>query len=151
MRGITLIETLICLALFSSVITAAVASLVSIESSAERIEAGARLTDEGHFILEKLRYGIERADSIRTAEHSFLSVVSGESLRSFYLEGEALIQETDGRAVTVSEPGIRATGLSFSMRPNRGVLASITLETWTKSGNPLTATFFEIAFPLSLP
>lgn len=68
MRAFTLIEVLIYFALFSILITGVLASMVELRSGADRIDTSARLTDEGHFILERLQHGEPIAPSTQMTD-----------------------------------------------------------------------------------
>lgn len=149
MRGLTLIETLIYLALFSFLVTGALASLISVRSGMERIEAGARLTDEGHFVLERLRYEIERADSVVIGNKSSITVESDGDQVSFYPAQGALMREVSGTAAALTEPVSTLSNLSFTRNPDESFLISFSLTVATRGGNPLSAVFSESVFNLA--
>lgn len=81
MRGLSLIEVLVYLALFSMLMTGVIASMFHLRSSSDRIEALARLTDEGHFILERYRKDAE-SPTLPTgiALHEWSVVTESESV-----------------------------------------------------------------------
>jgi type II secretory pathway pseudopilin PulG len=120
MRGFSFIETLIYLTLFSLLITGAIASLLSIQDSMGRIEASSRLTDEGHFVLERLRHRVERGDSINVRDIASL------------IESPTIVRD-----------------VSFLPTDNDGFRISFSLSVPTQGGNPFNAIFSETVFPLS--
>jgi type II secretory pathway pseudopilin PulG len=63
-RGLTLLETLIYMGLFSILSMGVFVSISSIHDSSARIEALSSIQDEGVFITDKLRYVIESGTRI---------------------------------------------------------------------------------------
>lgn len=148
MRGFTLIETLVYLALYSILMTGVIASLFSLQSGMERVEAGARLTDEGHFLLEVVRFKLERAYSVEIMDSGMLVLQNKEERVSFRAFEKTFVMETSEGSVRLTEPTSEITDLSFSKALENGARISFTLQTYTAGGLPLAATFSETLFPL---
>lgn len=149
MRGLTLIETLIYLALFSILISGALTSLISIQSEAGRIEAGSRLTDEGHFILERLRFETERSTAISIESPVRLTAMTPDGPISFYLSGHSLMEESATGAEPLNEPDSVVDNLLFALDTNERLTVSFLLRIPTKDGAPLSALFSDTFFSLN--
>jgi|GEM_PF-6048166 len=133
MRGLTLIEVLIYLALFSMLMTGVIASMLSLKSGSERIEASARLTDEGHSLLEQLRYEIEQSKDAQT-DGSRISLSSGKSFEV----SDGILFEDGVPLNSVSSP---ISDWSVIANEEGGVEVSFLLTIYTVNANPISSEF----------
>ena len=115
MRSFTLIEMLLYLGLFSILITGAIQSLFSIRESVGRIEAQARLTDEGNFISQRVHYETGRATHLALNDDSRLTLENTEGIVAFYVSGEEFFEEIGDITYTLTEPGMYVEDVLFKV------------------------------------
>lgn len=151
MRGLTLIETLIYLALFSTLMSGVLISLISIQGGAGRIEVGSRLTDEGHFILERLRFEIERSTAISVDGPTRLTAITADGPISLYLLGNSLMEESSTEIEPLSEPNSVVDNLVFAMDSDERLSVLFSLQISTQEGTVLSALFSDTFFLLNQP
>jgi hypothetical protein len=119
MKGFTLIETIIYLALFSIVIGGALAATILLFESAGHDTTGARLQGEGAFILSKIAYNSTQA-----------------SISDTYL------QTLTDPSVVVSNAGFYTASSSDLGTPIYSTGVYFTLTTHTRQGRSQTVDFF---------
>lgn len=158
MRGVTLLETLLYLALFAFMLTGTFISLANMHESATRIDASARLTDEGNFLLHRLRYIVHAADSIsvpaRGEQQTRLILLLPTGSVSIRAQEGRLMYEQDGSLFPLTGSEITVSDLSFereSGTPGRpaALVISFTLFARTATGGVFSRTFTELVYPLN--
>ncbi|HEY4489004.1 MAG TPA: hypothetical protein VJA87_00780 [Candidatus Paceibacterota bacterium] len=150
MRGLTLIETLMYLALFSMLMTGVIASLLQVKSGTERIEASARLTDEGHFLLERVRYGIEHASAARI-DTDFRLVLTSTEIEAFEISDGVLMEVTAGGTLPLNPASTAINDWRAEVADTGEVRISFLLTVHTLSGSPVTSLFRGSFSPLNVP
>lgn len=130
MRGFTLIETLVYIALFGMLMSGAIAAIATIQSTAARNSAQALMLEEGMFLLETLQAAASR----------------GDDLTNFHVSGTTLMQEKVSGDVPVSGNQVQVRDLSFVRNDATGtepesIDIRFILSTITDTGSTVTRAF----------
>lgn len=158
MRGFTLLETIIYLALFSIIMTGAVASALAIGESGARADATALLLDEGLFVLQRLRDAVEHAETIeepvRADTSSLLVMMNGGSETIYSEQDGRLVEGHGGEPHPLTAQRIKISNLVFAHEASTdhylpsSIVVRFTLTVSDRHGMPVTRTFGQKLYPL---
>lgn len=112
LRGFSYLELLIYLALFALLLVGALSGAAALSSSAQRVQAHARMEEDGTFVLQRIRWDIAHARRI-TAESDILTI-EGDGISSRYFEADGRLKsEHDGYAYALTDSSISASEFSI--------------------------------------
>lgn len=154
MRGFTLIETLIYIALYTLIIGGVVVSVYSIIESSNRNQAKAMLHEEGLFILGKLESSLANADNALTPDPATLSITDNSLSSSknptvfSVASGNLSVTRGNSPSEILNNSNVTVTNSSFvyTTQSGDGVLPekveiSFTFETATLNGTKVIENF----------
>ncbi|HEY0010709.1 MAG TPA: prepilin-type N-terminal cleavage/methylation domain-containing protein [Candidatus Paceibacterota bacterium] len=140
MRGFTMIELLLYIALFSVLVTGIATAFRAVTDSAARVETDARLTDELEFVVQKVEYVVSQAQTIEepgpNGHGRRLSARTPEGVFSIYVTEDHIVLEDSHGVLLVSDGDITTEVLSFERR-GADLHLEIRLSTRTRSGQPV--------------
>ena len=101
-RAFTLIETLLYIGLMSFLMTGMLASAFAISGSADRNRTEALLSQEGLFLMQAIRWGLQGAEIVSASGDRLVAEAAGE-VRTFAIE-DGLLHITDGSGTYALSP-----------------------------------------------
>jgi type II secretory pathway pseudopilin PulG len=128
MRGFTLLESLLYIALFGLIMNGMLSGLWAFTESADRIQTQAFLETEGNFLMEKMQYDMRQAKTISqpvdTATTSELVLASADSASpeaypnygtyiELYLADTVLMRTQEKTSLPLSSNSVNVSDLSF--------------------------------------
>jgi prepilin-type N-terminal cleavage/methylation domain-containing protein len=118
MRGFTLLESLIYIALLGVIMSGAFAGIELITESTGRSQAQALLEIEGNFLMKKIAYAIQHSQKIlvpeQVASSNQLSLVTDlGAADTLYLQNSALIYDEHADPLPLSNNEVMLTQLLF--------------------------------------
>ena len=127
-KGVTLIETLVYLALFAILFGGAVIATYSLIESNGRGQAQVLLEEEGNFIVSKISSALSGAKSVEMpsvgATSSKLSLTKWDpSLNTVVIQlnsGNVTISKNSGADVVFNNPDVSVSNLNFKQNYNGG-------------------------------
>lgn len=161
MRGTTLIDVLLYIALFGILLTGCITSLVSIQESAVRIGASAQITDEANLLLRTLRHAVHTAPVItlplpgEAGDVLAISTVSG--MHYFDSKDGSLNFSNERNSISLTSESIEVHGLSFARAPflddePSPITVIFNLSLRTATGAMVTESFAESMYsPIDTP
>lgn len=119
MRGFTLIETLVYIALLSFLVTGALATIYGIVESGAITSDTTVVHDEGTFVLRKVEWALASATSISSpasGSGSFLAVTQTDGTTiNVRLSGDTIeMREDTGAYVPLTSENVVASSLTFT-------------------------------------
>jgi len=140
MRGFTLIESLIYLALFPLIIYGALAGIYALTASSQINQTRAEVETEGHFLLAKSTYDVTHSQRVssplQNATSSTLALISDD--------GSAIIYENDASVLTRTQ-----NGLSIPLSDSPFVLTSLTFSSIATTTSGVSIQELKTSFQLS--
>jgi len=157
MRGFTVIETLVYLALYAIIIGGSLAAVTSIIASSARNETTAMVEEEGDYLTAKVDAALSGAVSVQSpvTTGSLLSITRSDgSTVSFSINGTNMqIQEGAENAEVLNNSNVSVEDLSFinTLASNDGldpesVSVSFTLIATTSDGHALSRDFSSLEY-----
>ena len=152
MRGFTLIETLLYIALLGLIIGGSIMAAYSLMGVAARARAASNLEDEGNFLTAKLDWALNQTKTINQP----LPNSSGQALDLATPDGDRLIFTTIGEkklelqtnnspALPLNNDETQITNINFARRTTDGqtdlIEINFSLTTLTQTGLSLTQNF----------
>lgn len=136
MRGFTLLECLLYIALFGIIISGAAVGMVAISESADRNATKALLEDEGSYLIAKIQ---------RETEAGMLPAIS--------ISGSRLIQTEGTAALPLSDSTLSVTAASLQEKDvgnpiQRAIIISLTLSATTSAGRIISQSFSGTSYVL---
>jgi len=98
-RGVTLLETLIYIALFALLIGGGVSSAYSLIESSDRIGVHAMVEEEGNFLLAKIQWALEEGMSVEVNNGEM--TLNGVALSNTNVDVQDFISTTSGYSFTL--------------------------------------------------
>lgn len=157
MRGFTLLETLMYIALFGMLMSGAVATASAVGESAGSVSVLARWIDEENFLMQRLRYMIENSTEITEPQFGdnteAIVIGFGSSTIKYFAEDGVLFEEYNGIRERLTGVGIEVYDFSCAQGPY-GMAVAVTCS-FTVSNRGIygrstnTTTTYEF-FPLNL-
>lgn len=143
MRGMTMIETLVYLALYAIVISGAVVSVYTIAYASERNRTEALVIEEGNFIGAKLSYLIAQADTVSVSPSgSTITIVSQGVVSNVYVHADTLVYQEGSRAPEpLTSARISVRSFSATRTPRGDVEIHFTLESTDAHGEHISREF----------
>jgi hypothetical protein len=131
MRGFTLIETIVYIALLGFLMTGVLMSVYGIVESGSITQAKTSTQDEGNFVLRKIEWALGSAESA-SVSGSYLSIVRTDGATAdFRFSGGNIEMRVDGGSYErLTSDAVEISGLEFdaiSGTPS-GITASTTLD-----------------------
>lgn len=141
MRGFTLIETVIYIALLGFIMSGTLLAVYTMMSNSSALSADTQVADEGHFVIAKLDWalgGIQSISSPSSGIGTFLSITRTDGTNvKVYLNGSVIEMSEDGGAtyVPLTTSNVSVSMLQFERISGtpEGIEASTTIngETFT--------------------
>ena len=142
MRGFTLIETIVYLALFAIVMTGLVATVYGYFENTGRNETKAILQEEGNFVLGKINYALDGAQAVSAPASG---ATGGTLTATKYGSGLSTTITSSGGNVTqdgsrlVDSSVVTISSLTFThIASPEGVTASFTITAKTPGGQSVS-------------
>ena len=152
MKGFTLIETLLYIALLGIIIGGSIIASYSLMGVAARARTASNIEDEGNFLMAKLDWALNQTKSINQPGPN----TSGQELYLITLDDNRLIfsvdsgkklnlQTNNSPALPLNNNETQITNVNFIRQTATGQTDSITinfsLKMLTQNGSPLTQNF----------
>jgi hypothetical protein len=119
-RGVTLVETVVYIALLGLILTGAVVTSYQLVGSAGSLAAKNTADAEGAFVMRKLAWALSGAQTISSPSGwgSSLSVIRYDGTVDMQLSGTAiLMRENSNLFATTTTSNVKVTSLSFHYIP----------------------------------
>lgn len=133
MRGLTLLEVLVYLSLFSLLLTGLLPSFIVLHQSGDRLESRARLIDGEITLITSIEADIETGIGQSSIDSGRLLIPSSGGDVLYYSADGTVVREKDGQADAVTMPDINVESISFSSEGNSIQIHAL-LVTRTRSG-----------------
>lgn len=159
-RGVSLLETVIYVALFAILITGTLVSVYTIIGGSARLQAKAMVQEEGAFLVGKIDWALNGAKNVFITDSGrTLEIVKASSDGQNDLITKIIITSDSQGDMKIEKPGNSAQGLNndnvkinrppegyFKLLTSGGVSADIIVETRTSEGQLFSEHFSTVKY-----